>query len=98
MTAENMLLDVRDLNGNVGSIIGTYIYNPDGTRHYKRAHGLDGERTRYYHAQYPFEDGALAQEIMETTDYGNGNGWTLQNNEVERRYVRLPGSIDEAFG
>ena len=97
MTAENILLEVRHLSGHVGSIICTYIYNPDGSRHYKRAHGLDGERTRYYHAQYPFENGALTQEILETTDYGNGNGWTLQNNTVERRYVCLPRSIDEAL-
>ena len=98
MSAENQLHDVRDLHANTGYAIGQYLYNLDGSHHCKRAFGLDRERTRYYYEQYPFEGGALTHETFETRDSANSYAGNLQTNSVERRYVRLPGSIDEAFG
>ncbi|MEM1194136.1 MAG: hypothetical protein AAGH42_12180 [Pseudomonadota bacterium] len=70
--AENVLQRVDPAGG--GSIIAEYIYNPDGSRHYKRSHGLSGEQLHFYHVG--------DQKILETA---NNAGWTLQSNTVLRR-------------
>jgi len=80
--AENVLRQIT--NGASQEIIATYRYNPDGTR-YKKQTPTMGSARYYYTGD---------QEILETNDAAGNN---LDANIVLRRYVRLPGSVDEAF-
>lgn len=81
--AENELRKVRN---TAGSVISSYLYNPDGTRRRKFEAGL---------SDHIVHDGD--QEIFELHhDLAvSGPDWTSWS--PSRRYIRLPGSVDEAF-
>ncbi len=84
--AENVL---RTVNGIAGGT-ATYKYHADGTRREKSHNGTT--RTYYYMGGLGYLDAgdtafAADQEIAEYSDSGT----------LLRRFIRLPGSIDEAF-
>ena len=84
--AENML---RAVNDN-GSLLAEYAYGADATRRTKTVHSNSTVSHFWYSETFVpnEEDGNfIGQEILETSASGS----------VVRRYVRFPGSIDEAF-
>jgi RHS repeat-associated protein len=63
-----------------GSEVARYVYNGEGNRRYKRVNGV--------YTQFSFDGD---QEIIETGNDGGG----YAGDQIIRRYVRLPGSVDE---
>lgn len=84
--AENVLRSVNGLPNGTAS----YRYHPDGTR---RVRLYNGDQTlHYYMGGLGYLDAgdssfAADQEIAEA--YSNG--------QIKKRFIRLPGSVDEAF-
>jgi RHS repeat-associated protein len=78
-SAENQLYTVREAGTN--ALLQQNVYYADGTRRQVNRGG--GDVSRYYY------DGD--QEIIETGNDGGG----YAGDQIIRRYVRLPGSVDE---
>jgi RHS repeat-associated protein len=78
-SAENQLYTVREAGTN--ALLQQNVYYADGTRRQVNRGG--GDVSRYYY------DGD--QEIIETGNDGGG----YAGDQIIRRYIRLPGSVDE---
>ncbi|WP_031556500.1 RHS repeat-associated core domain-containing protein, partial [Parvularcula oceani] len=80
--AENRLFRVLQDSAS-GPTVATYLHYADGNRRQKSVTGSG--HTAFFHAG--------DQEVLET----GGTTWPFPSGTVLRRYVRLPGSVDEAL-